>query len=130
MKIPKLKNKSFVIDLHIYPVKVFVVIGNPKQVKSLLLSYKTPPTEKDLEILESDLVFDGYYGFSYQLKYNNNFLIWIAKDAPIFDIIPHEVLHCVQDIMKHIGEKNLSEDNTESFCYLNGYINQKIFEQI
>ena len=130
MKIPKLKNKAFIIDLHIYPVKVFVVIGNPKQIKPLLLNYKNPPTEKDLEILDSDLIFDGYYGFSYQLKYNSNFLIWIAKDAPIFDIIPHEVLHCVQDIFRHIGENNLSEDNTEAFCYLNGYINQKIFEQI
>jgi hypothetical protein len=130
MKIPKLKNRAFIIDLHIYPVKVFVVIGNPKQIKPLLLNYKNPPTEKDLEILDSDLIFDGYYGLSYQLKYNSNFLIWIAKDAPIFDIIPHEVLHCVQDIFRHIGEKNLSEDNTEAFCYLNGYINQKIFEQI
>ena len=129
MKTPKLKNKAFIIDLVIYPCKVFVVIGNIKQLKPLMLSYKYPPTENELKDIMN--IFDSinnYNGLSVMTE--NNSIIWIDKDCDIYNVIPHEVLHTVHDIFIHLGENNLSKDNQEAYCYLNGYINEQIFKQL
>ena len=40
MKIPKLKNKAFQIDLGIYPFAVFVCFGDVEKLRPVLQAYK------------------------------------------------------------------------------------------
>ena len=132
MKIPKIKNKAFIIDTEIYPLKIFVVLGDIKQLKDLLFSYKKPPTQEQFEEIRTTLTkdLDCYNGFSYQIKFSSNFIIWVAKDCNPYDIVPHEVLHTVSDYFNSISMQPMCKENEEAFCYLNGYINKKIFEQL
>ena len=131
MKI-KLKPKAFEIDLVIYPYTVFVCFLDLDKLWEVFDHYEYwNPSEQDIQEIKERL--KGYFGGRTINIKEGNVVIYIPNnlkyDFYIPNIITHEVLHATHMIMDRIGLK-LSFESDEAFCYLNGYINQKIFEQI
>lgn len=130
---PKLKNKSFEIDLQIYPFTIFVCFLDLTKLEELFRNYRFyKPTEEQIkEIIDSLKSVTGG-GQTLRLE-NGNIVIYIPNNLKhsqyMWNIITHEVFHATHFIMDRIG-LNLSLESDEAFCYLNAYINEKIFEQI
>ena len=133
MKIPKLKNKAFEIDLAIYPFTIFVCFLDLKKLEDLLKNYKFYKlTEEQIKEIIEPLKNISSGGRTLMLE-NGNVIIYIPNNLKysqyMWNILTHEVFHTTHFIMDRIG-LNLSLESDEAFCYLNGYINEKIFEQI
>lgn len=131
MKI-KLKPKAFEIDLSIYPFTVFVCFLDLEKLAEVLrITYYSPPNEGQIQEILNELN-DCSVGKTLRLE-NGNIIIYIPNnlkyDFYMWNIITHETFHATHLIMDKIG-LNLTLESDEAFCYLNGYINQKIFEQI
>lgn len=132
MKIPKLKKKAFKIDLGIYPYTIFVCFLDFELLIDLISKEKLPPSEEQIEDIKSYFVNVNYGAKVLNLS-NGNVIMYIPHNyvEPNYMInsITHESLHITHMIMDRIGMK-LNFKSDEAFCYLNGYINQKIFEEI
>ena len=133
MKIPNLKKKAFSIPLDIYPYTIFVCFLDLTLLRKELLNCKyDPPTNEIIDELFKDFKDGTFAGRVKHLK-NGNCVVYFPHNFKhqefMLNTITHEVFHCTQMILDQIGLK-LNFKNDEAFAYLNGYINQKIFEQI
>jgi hypothetical protein len=133
MKIPKLKNKAFEIDLAIYPFTIFVCFLDLTKLEELLRNYKFYKlTEEQIKGIIEPLKNISSGGRTLRLE-NGNVVIYIPSNLKysqyMWNILTHEVFHATHLIMDSIG-LNLTLESDEAFCYLNGYINEKIFEKI
>lgn len=133
MKIPKLKKKAFTIDLGIYPYSIFVCFLDLEEMRKELLAYKyNPPTNENIDKLFETFKKGDFAGRVQQIE-NGNLLVYFPNNFGetkyMVNTITHEVFHCTHMILDRIGLK-LNFKNDEAFCYLNGFINEKIFEQI
>ena len=132
MKIPKLKKKAFKIDLEIYPYTIFVCFLDFDLLIEFLKKEKHPPTEENLKDIISNFENINYAAKVLPLK-NGNVIMYIPNNYLeqnfMVNSITHESLHITHMIMDRIGLK-LNFKSDEAFCYLNGFINEKIFEQI
>ena len=136
MKIPKLKNKAFQIDLGIYPFAVFVCFGDVEKLRPVLQAYKYTIDAEAIDNLIKHIgkKSENCAGNAFLLD-NGNVVIWIDivhySEDPCYAVntITHEVLHTTEMILNTVGMK-LHRKSEEAYCYLNGYINEKIFEQI
>ena len=132
MKIPKLKNKGFKIDLSIYPYTIFVSFGDVENFREIFKEDKYMCDFKEDEILDIFKHFEGDYAAQTLPLNNGNILIHFYlknQDMYLFNTISHESLHAVRMIMDRVGMK-LNSKNDEAFCYLLGYIVEKIIEEI
>lgn len=125
-----MKNKCFEIKLSIYPQKIFVVFGEfNKQLTKLLLNTKHPSDQKHIDQIIKSFNDDDKYAAITLLLDNGNIIIHFKdceKDC-LYEYIPHEALHAVNDILKYIGMGKLSNSTGEAYCYLLGYITKEIF---
>jgi hypothetical protein len=136
MKLPKLKNKAFTIDLGVYPFTVFVCFGDVSNLRKQLESYKYKIHEEDITKLIDDVseYIKNCSGKAIEIS-NGNVILWFNtaywKEEPCHyaNTISHESLHCTEMILETIGMK-LNRESSEAYCYLHGYIVEKIFEQI
>lgn len=132
MKIPKLKPKAFKIDLGVYPYTIFVCFMDLDKLVELIRTEKYPPSEKEVEDIITGFNGEGFAAKVLQLN-NGNILMYIENNfidqSYMVNAVTHEVFHITHMIMDRIGLK-LGFKSDEAFCYLNGYINEKIFEQI
>lgn len=132
MKIPKLKPKAFKIDLGIYPYTIFVCFLDFELLIDLISKEKLSPSEEQIEDIKSYFVKVNYGAKVLNLS-NGNVIMYIPHNYVepnfVLNTITHESLHITHMIMDRIGMK-LNFKSDEAFCYLNGYINQKIFEEI
>lgn len=136
MKIPKLKNKAFQIDLGIYPFAVFVCFGDVEKLRPVLQAYKYKIDEDSIEKLVTHIRkrSENCAGNAFLLE-NGNVVVWIKQmvysEDPcyIVNTISHEALHATEMVLNTIGMK-LHKKSEEAYCYLHGYIVEKIFEQI
>ena len=128
----KVKRTSFRIDLEIYPYSVYVCFADPKLIKEEVLKHELNQYDDaffDRKILEIETEKPG--GRSIMLS-NGNCIIFINKyfynKSYILNVITHEVFHVTHFIMDRIGLK-LNFKSDEAFCYLNGFLNEKILEK-
>lgn len=136
MRIPKLKNKAFQIELGVYPFTVFVCFGEVENLRSVFESYKYGMHTEDInEVLTyTKQKIKDCSGKSIELS-NGNVILWFNRNdwkedpAHYANTISHEALHATQMILEKIGMK-LNRKSEEAYCYLQGYIVEKIFEQI
>lgn len=136
MKIPKLKNKAFQIDLGIYPFAVFVCFGDVEKLRPIFQVYKYTIDAEAIDNLIKHIgkKSENCAGNAFQLE-NGNVVIWIkrivyeADPCYVVNTISHEALHSTEMILETIGMK-LTRETEEAYCYLHGYIVEKIFEQI
>lgn len=137
MKIPKLKNKGFSIPLGIYPFTIFISFGSLDNFKKLFIKdeYMNKITEEGY----NDIIFhfnneDDYTAKTLQLN-NGNILIHFKhlhfpnSNGYIVNTIAHESLHAVEMVLNRIGMK-LNSKTDEAYCYLLGWIVEKIMEEI
>ena len=134
MKIPKLKKKAFKIDLVIYPYTIFVGFLDPHSLMKTLEQHKYPIKEEELEKVRGIIEKDSHdYGAVICPLDNGNIVIFIPEQVKessyMVNIITHESFHATEMILDRIG-LTLCEKTDEAYCYLNGFINQAIFEQI
>ena len=135
MKIPNLKKKAFQIDLGIYPFTVFVCFKDLKCLKATLEEYRFKIDADSIENILQDVERYAKTSTAIALQLNNgNIVLYFKMDCLyagnyLINTITHEVFHATQMILERIGLK-LHKKNDEAFCYLNGYINEKIFDQI
>ena len=134
MKIPKLKNKGFSIPLEIYPYTVFVSFGDAKNFIQLFKEdrYMNKITDDEIKEILSHFNEDNEYAaLTLPLNSGNVLIHFYLKnqDNYLFNTISHESLHTVRMIMDRVGMK-LNSKNDEAFCYLLGYIVEKIIEEI
>lgn len=130
----KLKNKSFSIDLGIYPYTIFVCFGKLETAKQVLENYRYTISKEGVDKILTDVkeLIKDCNAKTIQFE-NGNIFIWIAcneykKDPSYYaNVIAHESLHATQMVMSHIGFEDKID---EPHCYLHGYIVEKIFEQI
>ena len=77
MKIPKLKNKAFEIDLKIYPFTIFVCFLDLTKLQELLRNYKFyKPTEEQIKEIVHSLKSVTGGGQTLRLE-NGNIVIYI-----------------------------------------------------
>lgn len=133
MKIPKLKSKGFSIPLGIYPFTVFVSFINVENFREV---FKTDEFAKDVTEEEIKDIFSHFYddkGYAAKtLQLNNgNILIHFKhyNSSYMMNTISHESLHAVEMILSRIGLK-LNSKTDEAYCYLLGYIVEKIIKEI
>ena len=123
-----IKNRAFIIDLVIYPLKLYVVFGElKKQTTKLLNSLPHPPSEEQLKDILVSFENDDYGART--LPLNNGVMIHFKnmdKDD-LYDFIPHEALHAVKQVLSVVGVGKMSSANDEAYCYLLGYITKQIF---
>lgn len=134
MNIPKLKKKAFDITLDVYPYTIFVVFIDLGLLRNCLLTYKYKISDTEInDIIESFKVNSNCAARTLSLTNGNQVVFFPHKsfilNSYTVNTITHEVLHITHNIMDRIGLK-LNFKSDEAFCYLNGYINQKIFEQL
>ena len=128
MKI-KLKPKAFEIDLVIYPYSIFVCFLDLKKLIDTMSKYKySNPSVEEMSGILSRLKDGSFVGRCIQCE-NGNIILYFPYRHTKVETLSHEAFHATHMIMDNIGLK-LSFESDEAFCYLNGYINQKIFEQI
>ena len=133
MKIPQLKKKAFSIELGVYPYTIFVGFLDLELLRKELLNYKLdPPSNDDIDNLFKDFK-DGTFAGRVKHLNNGNIIVYFPNNFInqnyMTNVITHEAFHCTQMVLDHIGLK-LNFKNDEAFAYLNGYINQKIFDEI
>ncbi len=132
MKIPKLKPKAFKIDLGIYPYTIFVCFLDLEKLEELIKSEEYPCSEEEIkEVIEG--FKQNWFAAKVTSLDNGNVTMFVKNNyndqSYMINTITHEVFHITHMIMDRIGLK-LSFKSDEAFCYLNAYINEKIFEEI
>lgn len=135
MKIPKLKNKGFNIQLGIYPYTIFVSFGDVENFRKIFKEDKYMCDLKEDEILDIFKHFEEDYAAQTFPLDNGNVLIHFKfcefkKDnLAMINTIAHESLHATEMILTRIGMK-LNRKTDEAFCYLHGYIVEQICKEI
>lgn len=137
MKIPKLKNKGFKIDLSIYPYTIFVSFGDVENFRKVFKEdeyFKDLSEEEIKDIFSNFIENDEYCARTLQLN-NGDILIhfkylhYPMSNSYMFNTIAHESLHATEMILTRIGMK-LNRKTGEAFCYLHGYIVEQICKEI
>lgn len=120
-------NKSFKVLLHIYPVEIFVSIGQSD--KDFLSDIKKLWDEGGMiKSIESDnscgLDKIEHAAALFQL-FNCGVGVFRFSKKPTDEIIVHECFHATYQIMDRIGQE-LVDESQESYAYLIGYMFKEI----
>lgn len=119
-------NKSFFVNLKVYPVDVLVVFGEEEFLLSRLQSSQCSEWlrwyEEELEAMDQ-----GYVVYSSQ-----GILLWLRQephDQHSMSVLCHEIFHLTVKIMQFIGS-DLSVTSEEAYAYLLQYLSQQIFNKL
>lgn len=117
--------KNFIIDIDIYTARIHIIYNNTDGefneyiLNNFSLVVPRPKTDASYWSFTSDNGTTQYLiDFPHKLK---------QTDYNDINTITHEALHVTFDIMNTVKIK-YDYENEEPFCYLNGLVNEKIFE--
>ncbi len=131
-KFINVKPLSFRIDLDIYPYSIYVCFANPELIKQEILNHKyNMYPDEYIDGIIKNINEDNPSARTITMS-NGNCIIYINKSfyskSMVLNCITHEVLHVTHSVMDRIGLK-LNFKSDEAFCYLNGFLNEKILEK-
>lgn len=109
-----------IIDLHIYPNKVYYFQEESYATIVDVLDNEDIPHDGILE----DICTDESYG-GYTIEFGSAIVV-IAKSDLIHEIT-HELFHVVEKVMEYVGIKHCDE-SSEAFAYLLTYLTKEVCE--
>jgi len=109
--------KITTIELPIYEVDIIVVID----------SWEEANKQYDLRFIEEDYDVDGWTIHTHGSLKTEEILVMLKSSTITYNVICHEVFHCVSAVCKKKGII-MDIENDEPLAYLQGYIAEKIFE--
>lgn len=135
MKFPKVKPTAFIIKSDIYPSRVFVGFYDYELLEKVIKESPYPPTEEHLQDIRDVFMKepDSYAARIHFLSSGNSVVFFNRPEehgSDMFGLIAHETLHVTYHILDSLGLGKLSTKTEEAYCYLHGFINSKIYEQI
>lgn len=129
MKKQKRKGFHLLIPLHVYPLYIFVSIGEEDSVFSRGLKKAGFIDEIADDIAAKPFLGDGWFVYVEDAVSNIGVIriLTDSKDPSNLGIIAHECLHATMWVMRNVG---IEVESEESFTYVQEYLTIKIFKKL